>query len=329
LGISLEKAETETRIRIQYLRALEADDFSALPNSVVASGFTRNYAAYLGLDGREAASRYTALATPVETAPAPVKPVPIAAEMFHPVPLHDVPGPRRRWRLAFGLFLVPLVVLAAWAWWNYPWVSGFFQPRPKPTPTEFQGATGVATATLTPTNGAALAPTAPPDRTATATDEATTRPSITPSSVRSPTPSRTPTRPIYTGVFVELNFLGTSWVQVSVDGVRQVQGEVQAGTRQSWYGDTRVELRIGNAGVVEVTVNGEKLGTLGAVGEVVDQVFEKAGAELSTTPELSVTLTITPTATLIPTPPATEVPPPTAPLPSPTATVPVTTPSGF
>lgn len=51
--ISLEQAAEETRIRLPYLQALEADDFSALPSAVHARGFLRSYAAYLGLDFNE------------------------------------------------------------------------------------------------------------------------------------------------------------------------------------------------------------------------------------------------------------------------------------
>ncbi|MFZ5822177.1 MAG: RodZ domain-containing protein, partial [Chloroflexota bacterium] len=48
--LTLEKAADATRIRLQYLQALEADDFSAMPSPVQARGFLRNYADYLGLD---------------------------------------------------------------------------------------------------------------------------------------------------------------------------------------------------------------------------------------------------------------------------------------
>lgn len=49
-NLTLEKAEEATRIRLQYLQALEADDFSLMPSPVQARGFLRNYAEYLGLD---------------------------------------------------------------------------------------------------------------------------------------------------------------------------------------------------------------------------------------------------------------------------------------
>ena len=49
-NLTFEKVEEATHIRAQFLRALEADDFSAMPSPVQARGFLRNYAQYLRLD---------------------------------------------------------------------------------------------------------------------------------------------------------------------------------------------------------------------------------------------------------------------------------------
>ncbi len=48
--LSLEKASDATRIRVVYLQALEADDFSVMPSPVHGRGFLRNYAEFLGLN---------------------------------------------------------------------------------------------------------------------------------------------------------------------------------------------------------------------------------------------------------------------------------------
>ncbi len=64
LGISLQQAEAETRIRARYLEALEKEEFQALPDPVVGRGFVRNYAAYLGLDPRDASDRYSQRVAP-------------------------------------------------------------------------------------------------------------------------------------------------------------------------------------------------------------------------------------------------------------------------
>ena len=49
-NLTLEKVEDATHIRVQFLQALEAGDFSAMPSPVQARGFLRNYAQYLDLD---------------------------------------------------------------------------------------------------------------------------------------------------------------------------------------------------------------------------------------------------------------------------------------
>jgi cytoskeleton protein RodZ len=55
-GLSLEEVEQATKIRKRYLEALEREDYAVLPDGVYARGFLKTYANYLGLDG-EALSR--------------------------------------------------------------------------------------------------------------------------------------------------------------------------------------------------------------------------------------------------------------------------------
>ena len=49
LGLSLEAAEKETKIRRHYLEAIEKNNFAQIPEGAIAKGFIRNYAQYLGL----------------------------------------------------------------------------------------------------------------------------------------------------------------------------------------------------------------------------------------------------------------------------------------
>ncbi|HJS19408.1 MAG TPA: RodZ domain-containing protein [Anaerolineales bacterium] len=48
--LTLDKVFEATRIRVQYLQALEEDDLSVMPSPVQARGYLRNYAEFLGLD---------------------------------------------------------------------------------------------------------------------------------------------------------------------------------------------------------------------------------------------------------------------------------------
>ena len=57
-GIKIEKAALDTKLKIQYLQAIEKDDFDALPAPIYAKNFIRIYANFLGLDGIEISKKY-------------------------------------------------------------------------------------------------------------------------------------------------------------------------------------------------------------------------------------------------------------------------------
>ncbi len=57
-GIDLREAAQQTRISIQYLQALESEDFSKLPGEVFVKGFLKNYGKFLSLDESEVMKRY-------------------------------------------------------------------------------------------------------------------------------------------------------------------------------------------------------------------------------------------------------------------------------
>jgi cytoskeletal protein RodZ len=338
LGISLEQAEEETRIRARYLEALEAEDYESLPGPVVGRGFLRNYAVYLELDPDQAAGHYSkAVGPPQPEGISEDESNPFTTEPFRPVALHEMPGSGTgRWWLV-GLAVVALIaVLAILIWRSYPLVADWLTERASavaPTPTRQASTAALATSTRTrvPTSTATAtaraaatttenaAGTSTPTQ-ATPTLELTITPTFTPSPSPSPSPS------IYTGIFLELVFTDTSWIQVSVDGVRQFQGELEKDTYRSWYGERRIELRVGNAGAVLVTVNGQSLGALGEFGDVVDLVFEKVEDQVTQAtptrePTPIGTLTVEPTATATAQPAVVDA----SPTPTGTVTTPVVT----
>lgn len=53
-GITLEKAQADTRIRIRYLEALEKDTWSLFSSRVYIAGVIRTYASYLGIRPEDA-----------------------------------------------------------------------------------------------------------------------------------------------------------------------------------------------------------------------------------------------------------------------------------
>ena len=56
--VELPEVEAATKIRVRYLRAIENEDWDALPGGAYTRGFIRTYASYLGLDGERLADDY-------------------------------------------------------------------------------------------------------------------------------------------------------------------------------------------------------------------------------------------------------------------------------
>ena len=69
MGLTLEQAAEDTRIREKFLVALENGDYQSLPGAVYTKGFLRNYAEYLNLDADE----QVALFQGERVAPEPVR----------------------------------------------------------------------------------------------------------------------------------------------------------------------------------------------------------------------------------------------------------------
>lgn len=117
--LSLEEASEATHIRLHYLQALEADDYSVMPSAAQARGFLRNYSTYLEVDlDRALSDLQNAPRLPVEEVSGPLPQVDIlppppesalSSQPTRPIraassaPLPPPPEPVRRARL--GEFL--------------------------------------------------------------------------------------------------------------------------------------------------------------------------------------------------------------------------------
>ncbi|MDM8529417.1 DUF4115 domain-containing protein [Anaerolineales bacterium HSG24] len=250
-GLSHEQVEEVLRIRVHLLHALEEDNFEVFPSPIIARGLIRNYSKYLGLDPIEALTMYDGKGVVFVKGQ---RANPVGSE-FRSLSTARRPIP---WDIIVGLAML-LLVIGAGGYWAY---SQFSQ-------IEF-GETGVASAVPLATVSN--------DTEHPQSDDAFTLDTPTPLPTNTPTPippSPTPTPVIYTGVTVELIIREASWVQISVDDVQVFEGILQTNESRSWTGDNRVEIRAGNAGGVELIVNGVNQGLMGASGQVDGQIWEK------------------------------------------------------
>ena len=67
-------------------------------------------------------------------------------------------------------------------------------------------------------------------------------------------------------------FSAPSWLRVTVDGSVSMEGTFPAGTTKTFHG-RKALVRIGNAGGVEIYVDGKDVGKLGKSGDVVERAF--------------------------------------------------------
>lgn len=266
-GLSLEDIAAETRIRLEYLEAIESDNFAALPDEVVARGFVRNFARTVGLDPETLMAELGAPRIEVVTADQ------FRLESEIDEPLAPSPVPWGRLVSALALVVGVLAVLGALVW-LYPQRSTWLEQlglagllttenaaTPTPTPTVLiagagaqEGETVATTPTPTPTPTATPVPTA-------------TRPPRTPT----PTPGEAAPPTAVDGVQVQVIAEQDVWLLVEVDGEKAFEGLMQPGDTREWVGRERVFLRTGNAGGTHVFVNGVDIGVLGDSGEVLSR----------------------------------------------------------
>jgi cytoskeleton protein RodZ len=104
--VDLSEVEAAIKIRPRYLRAIENEEWDALPGGAYTRGFIRTYAVYLGLDGERLADEYRRETAPAggERVPRRIEPVPASAR--------NGGGPRLSGRIVAALVAVGLVVVA-------------------------------------------------------------------------------------------------------------------------------------------------------------------------------------------------------------------------
>jgi hypothetical protein len=83
-------------------------------------------------------------------------------------------------------------------------------------------------------------------------------------------------------------------MRITVDGEVEFDGRITPGTIYGFAGEEYVEITTGNGAGLQVFYNEQDLGTLGAIGEVINFVITINGVQ---TPTPTITLTPTSTAT--------------------------------
>lgn len=245
-GLSLSDVSEQIHIRSVYLQALENEDWSAIGAPVYARGFIRTYARFLGLDPESAIQRFNE--SDSGTAPAATSPGPAARDSAGDRDERKGPSPLLYVAAALAFVLVGAVL--------YNFYSFQVAERNKVS----AGAAPAATA----------APAAPPTEAAAAVAPSAAATDLQVAASPEPTPSAKPSKTL------TLKLSENSWLRVLVDGQNVMEGVFPQGTVRTFRGNKAL-VRIGNAGGVDVDVNGKSVGKLGNSGDVVERNFSLAG----------------------------------------------------
>lgn len=279
--LSLADVESVTRIRQKYLEALENGEFASLPQGAVARGLLRIYAAYLGLDSATALALYKKesgdTGDDVEIAE-PGKPRLVDYRPLE-VELSDSAPRFTWWPWAVAVLLVAAAAAIIWWWLNAGAIQNplaAFRPTPSPTAT--------ATATPPPTVRQVTATPRPTDTPPLPTPTSDLLPLPTPTVPPSPTPTPRPTLEPEVAparIALELRATQRTWLRVIADGITVEEGLLEAGATRAWEANESIIVRTGNAGGVTLILNGEDLGVMGNIGQVVERTWVVQEGEIT------------------------------------------------
>lgn len=301
ISLTLDEVERHTHLRAVFLKALEDGAMDRLPSPVQTRGMLANYATFLDLDTDTILLRFAdVLQARRHEKYAEIPREKIQTEVVTSMPLLRtfIAGD-----LVFGVVMIAiLTALAIWGVGRL--VSSANEQDAEPT-----------APSIVEVLGDVPLPTASLQSTFVAVNEDPL--ATSPAGVDVLLSPEAPTEEDFVAnVTVSIFSLERTFVKVSVDGEVVFEGRMAPRETKVFDAENQVVVLTGNASSLRVTYNGQDLGLMGAVGEVVSRVYLISGV-------------VTPTATIPPTPTETPLVTPTGtPTPTPSATPTGTPPDG-
>jgi cytoskeleton protein RodZ len=265
---SLAQIAADTHISLHYLQCLEEGRYADLPGGMYNRAFLRAYCENLSLDQPEIMQRYEVeVAAPMDKLPKPRVHIPQTSSSLKPNPVLI-------WSLA-------LLISAIGIFFSRNWIAAVFSPyfsrrTAAILPHELEQKPGPPPSALSasPEGIQAAEPSASPVNTlsessplipATAQTEAAP-PAIIAQTAASPD-SAPP--PLQSSLQLEVAATQQCWISIEQDGSRSFRKLMNPGDVQRLYAAEQFFIIVGNAGGVQLKINGKPAKSLGKPGEVV------------------------------------------------------------
>jgi cytoskeletal protein RodZ len=255
-----------TKINAKYLEAIESDDRKALPSAFFYKSFVHQYAGALSLDTNEIDAEVDRVLHAEAPLPLPGQgdAILLSVPRVTVTPRFRKQGLYTTLATLAALAVVVVGCSAVYVWWHSARSSG--------TATAKVSAPAIA-------GSSAPRSQAKPDLHAMPVSLAT-----------SPAPSSTPPATAATpGYKVLLDLLAheETWLSVSSDGKPVFSGLLQPNQSKVIEGKEFAKIRVGNAGGLEVRLNGRLLGPLGNRGQVLVVLFTPDNFQIVAVPKES------------------------------------------
>jgi cytoskeleton protein RodZ len=314
-NLDLDQISRELKISSRFLEAIEEERFDKLPAGVFARSFVRQYARLLDLDEEELAAQ---VQRAVEPEILPLKTVenwqPPAQEIHVPrVEAWEAVGGHSRFQWSASLPALALVVVVmlvcsgVYSFWQrtrHPVTARATPPAPaqvvppqeqplpnSPAPPSAQEQAPTGKNEVAVAKPPEAAPSATPSVPTSGTEHRDAAPADQPAPEGQP--AAAPPKPVdpvpnpNAAVHVELTADEPVWVLARADGKYLFSGTLEPNQTRVVEATGTLVLRLGNAGGVNITLNGKPIGTVGAKGQVRDVQFTSGGFQIVAAPKPS------------------------------------------
>ena len=268
MGISIETVSQKTKIRVEVLRHLENEDLGRLPSSAFLKGFVRAYADAVGADIQEALRLFEASCTAHTECDMAAAPLKTRAPFW------------RGFLLACVALILLVFITLSVARRMEKTPEATFAPE-KESIAKAPPDDSSVTATPAP---AAIVPTPKPQEAERSPTPVPVVPEQTPevnlpkaeapapadananatSAKQQATPEVQPAK-----LVLQIEAIELTWLRVTSDGKIVKEITLQPNARMTFEAEQRFDLVIGNAGGVQLTLNGQALGSPGKRGKVI------------------------------------------------------------